>query len=115
MNFLSGRKVYDLFDNSPFVDAIRKKDICDVKRIIRKTCGFHLDGILNTPVCKMLSVEAPDRFEIMKQQRTDELEKEVNLLAEIIFESGMGILPESEIDLSFQVRSGSLRVPNDPL
>jgi len=98
MDFLSGRRVEDLFGNNSFLNAIRKKDKCEVKKTIRKTCGFHLNGMLNTSVCKWLKAKQPERFEQESQLRTKEFEQEIEWLAEIIIESGMGILPESEID-----------------
>jgi len=98
MDFLSGRRVENLFDNNSFRNAIHMRDICGVKKIIGETCGFHLDGMLNTPVCKWLKALEPEGFEQESQLRTKKFEQEVEWLAEIIIESGMGILPESEID-----------------
>ena len=98
MKFLSGRKVDDLFDNNSFVDAIRMKDKCEVKKTIRKTCSFHLKDGLNTSVCKWLGTKNPDRFEQVQQQYTLGFEQEIEWLAEAIVEIGLGIASETEIN-----------------
>ena len=71
MDFLSGRKVEDLFDNNSFVDAIRKKDKCEVKKTIRKTCSFHLEwNAQYTSVQMVKSQGLPIGLSKCKQQNT---------------------------------------------
>jgi len=98
MNFLSGRKVDDLFDINSFLNAISRKDVKKVSSFIRKTCNHHLKGTLGTPVCNVIKVKFPDRFDKHKKGVVERFEQDIQMLAEIIIESEMGILPESEID-----------------
>ena len=98
MNFLSGRKVDDLFDINSFLNAISRKDVKKVSSFIRKTCNHHLKGTLGTPVCNVIKVELPDRFQEHKKKVIEKFEHDIQRLAEIIVQLEFGILPEEKID-----------------
>ena len=76
MNFLSGRTVECLFKKDTFLNAINTKNAEQVKSDIRKTCSFHLDAMLITPVSKLIKSGSPDHFEKVRLQRTLDFEQE---------------------------------------
>jgi hypothetical protein len=98
MNYLSGKTVECLFKTDSFLDAISRKDIETVKSDIRKTCSFHLDAMINTPVCKWLRTKNPERFEQVRQQHTLQFEREIEWLAETIIDMGLGVITQTKIN-----------------
>jgi len=68
MDFLSGRRVEDLFENKSFLNAIRRNDRNEVKGKIREICDFHIKGELSSPLIKLAKTEWPDRYKKQRQE-----------------------------------------------
>jgi len=98
MDFLSGRRVEDLFENNSFLNAIRRKDVHEVKGKIREVCDFHIEGELSSPLIKLAKTEWPNRYKKQRQGTYRRFNSDIRKLTTIIIESGLGILTESEID-----------------
>jgi len=98
MDFLSGRRVEDLFENIDFLNAIRRNDIHEIKGKIGEICDFHIEGELSSPLIKLAKTKWPDRYKKQRQEIYRRFNSDIRKLGTIIIESGLGILPESEID-----------------
>ena len=68
MDFLSGRRVEDLFENIDFLNAIRRNDIHEIKGKIGEICDFHIEGELSSPLIKLAKTKWPDRYKKQRQE-----------------------------------------------
>jgi hypothetical protein len=78
MDFLSGRRVEDLFENKSFLNAIRRNDRNEVKGKIREICDFHIKGELSSPLIKLAKTKWSDRYKKQRQEiyRKSEIDPE---------------------------------------
>ena len=57
-----------LFAEESFSNAIENKNVEEVANIIREACyDYEFEGRFETPVCEILSAEAPERFKTFKK------------------------------------------------
>ena len=89
-----------LFAEESFSNAIENKNVEVVANFIREAChDYEFEGRFDTPICEILSTEAPERLKDYRMKVSEQFETNTYKLAKIIVDSGFAPFSENDMDI----------------